>query len=164
MSTWQPIGTSSTPYTGSFDGQGHSVQNLVIKTNKSYSGMFGNTSGATIKDFHVSGTLTVGEGSMEHGIVGYAANTKITDVHSTLNITSGKANNDTRHIGGIAGSLASGSSISRCSYAGTLTDAGTNTIGGIVGYADGSNNIITHSLNSGKVQTKGNETCTGGIL
>ena len=162
--TWSPIGNSSSPFTGTFDGQGHSITNVAVKTNKSYSGLFGNTSGATIKDFYVDGTLVVAEGSSEHGAVGYASNTTITDVHSALNITTNKANDETRHIGGIAGSMASGSNISRCSYAGTLTDAGTNTIGGIVGYADGSNNIISHALNSGRIQAKGSTTLAGGIL
>ena len=164
MPSWSPIGKSSSAFTGTFDGQGHSIQNLVVKTNKSYSGLFGNTSGATIKNFSVGGTISVAEGSMEHGAVGYASNTTISDVHSSLNITTAKANNDTRHIGGIAGTMAAASNISRCSYAGTLTDAGTNTVGGIVGYADGSNNIISHVLNSGKIQSKGAETNTGGIL
>ena len=164
MPSWSPIGKSSSAFTGTFDGQGHSIKNLVVKTNKSYSGLFGNTSGATIKNFSVGGTISVAEGSMEHGAVGYASNTTISDVHSSLNITTAKANNDTRHIGGIAGTMAAASNISRCSYAGTLTDAGTNTVGGIVGYADGSNNIISHALNSGKIQSKGAETNTGGIL
>ena len=164
MPSWSPIGKNSSAFTGTFDGQGHSIQNLVVKTNKSYSGLFGNTSGATIKNFSVGGTISVAEGSMEHGAVGYASNTTISDVHSSLNITTAKANNDTRHIGGIAGTMAAASNISRCSYAGTLTDAGTNTVGGIVGYADGSNNIISHALNSGKIQSKGAETNTGGIL
>ena len=164
MPSWSPIGKNSSAFTGTFDGQGHSIKNLVVKTNKSYSGLFGNTSGATIKNFSVGGTISVAEGSMEHGAVGYASNTTISDVHSSLNITTAKANNDTRHIGGIAGTMAAASNISRCSYAGTLTDAGTNTVGGIVGYADGSNNIISHVLNSGKIQSKGAETNTGGIL
>ena len=164
LPTWQPIGTSAAPFTGTFDGQGYSIQNIEVKTGKDYSGLFGYTSGATIKNFSVGGTLTVTEYTMEHGTVGYAANTTIQDVHSALNITAGKANNDTRHIGGVVGSMFSASNVNRCSYTGTLTDAGTNTVGGIVGYADGSNNVITHALNAGKVQTKGAETNAGGIL
>ena len=164
MTTWLPIGTNSTPFQGTFDGQGHSIQNLVVKTNKSYSGLFGNTSGATIKDFHVSGTITVAEGSGEHGTVGYAASSTITDVHSALNITTSKANGDTKHIGGIAGTMATSTKINRCSYAGTLSDAGTNTVGGIVGYADQSKNSISNAINYGKVNSKGSETNTGGIL
>jgi len=164
MTTWLPIGTNSSPYKGTFDGQGHAIQNLVVKTNKSFSGLFGKTSSATIKNLSVGGTITVAEGSMEHGAVGYASSTNITDVHSTLNITTSKANNDTRHLGGIAGSMASSTKINRCSYSGTINDAGTNTIGGIVGYADGSNNVITNAINYGTVKSKGNETLAGGVL
>lgn len=163
-STWLPIGTESKPYTGTFDGQGHTIKNIAVKTNKSYSGLFGKTSGATIKGFQVSGIITVAEGTTEHGTVGYAENTTITDVHSSLNITANKANNDTRHLGGIAGSMASSSTITRCSYNGTLTDAGTNTVGGIVGYADGSSNKISYAINYGTVKSTGAETNTGGIL
>ena len=161
---WLPIGTESKPYTGTFDGQGYTIQNLTVKTGKSYSGLFGKTSGATIKDFQLGGSLTVAEWTSEHGAVGYADASTISDVHSSLNITSGKANNDTRHLGGIAGTIASKTTVNRCSYAGTLSDAGTNTVGGIVGYADGTNNSISNAINYGSVKTKGSETSTGGIL
>ena len=70
----------------------------------------------------------------------------------------------TKHIGGIAGTMASGTKINRCSFAGILTDAGTNTVGGIVGYADQTANVISNSINYGRVQSKGSETNTGGIL
>ena len=164
MSSWLPIGNNSAPFSGTFDGQGHSIQNLVVKTGKSYSGLFGNTSGATIKNLYVSGTLVVAEGSGEHGIVGYASSTTIKDVHSALNISTNKANADTKHIGGIAGSLFNGSTINRCSYSGKLTDAGTNTVGGIVGYADQTVNKIYNAINYGTVKSNGAETNTGGIL
>lgn len=164
MSSWQPIGTENKPFTGTFDGQGHSIRNLVIKTGKGFSGLFGKTSGATIKDFHVSGTLTVSEGSMEHGVVGYADGTTIADVHSSLIITSDKANNDTRHIGGIVGTMAGSSTVTRCSYDGKLNDAGTNTVGGIVGYADGSRNKVSHCINYGTIKSSGESTNVGGIL
>ncbi|MBO4551235.1 MAG: endonuclease/exonuclease/phosphatase family protein, partial [Bacteroidaceae bacterium] len=164
MTTWQPIGTNSNPYSGTFDGQGHTIKNIVVKTGKDFSGLFGKTSGATIKNFSIAGTITVSEGSGEHGVVGYAENTTITDVHSSLNITAGKANVDTKHIGGIAGTMASNTTINRCSYSGTINDAGTNTVGGIVGYADQTNNIISNAINYGSVKSKGSETNTGGIL
>lgn len=164
MTSWIPIGNSSTPFTGKFDGQGHTISNLVVKTGKSYSGLFGNTSNATIQNFRINGTITVSEGTSEHGTVGYASTTFITNVHSALNITTSKANADTKHIGGIAGTIASRTSVFRCSYSGTINDAGTNTIGGIAGYSDQGYNKISYALNSGKVQSKGSETNTGGIL
>ena len=164
MTSWLPIGTNSKPFTGTFDGQGHTISNIAIKTAKAYSGLFGKTQGATIKNFRISGTLNVSEGYSEHGTVGYADGSTITDVHSSLNITTSKANNDTQHIGGIAGSLFNTSTVNRCSYAGTLKDAGTNTVGGIVGYADGTGNKISNAINYGTVKSSGAETNTGGIL
>ena len=113
MSSWLPIGNSSTPYTGVFDGQGHTISNLVVKTGKSYSGLFGNTSNATIKNFRINGSITVSEGTSEHGTIGYASTTAITNVHSALNITTSKANADTKHIGGIAGTIASRTNVFR---------------------------------------------------
>lgn len=162
--TWFPIGTESTPFKGTFDGQGFSIKNIAVKTGKSYSGLFGNTAGATIKDFHVSGAITISIGSKEHGTVGFADATTITDVHSALNITSSQASSDTRHIGGIIGSMYNNSTVTRCSYSGTINDAGTDTAGGIVGYADGTNNSISHSINYGTAKTKGSTTYMGGIL
>ena len=161
---WLPIGTSSTPFTGSFNGQGHSIENLLIDTHRSYSGLFGMTSGATIRGFYISGTLKVDEGTGEHGTIGYASNTTIREVHSALNITISKANGDTKHVGGIAGTMASGSAINRCSFQGTITDEGSNTVGGLVGYADQSSNNISYAVNYGTVHSKGAATNTGGIL
>lgn len=170
VTNWLPIGTGivpdgyrNIPFSGTFDGQGHSIQNLTIK-GQSYGGLFGLTSGATIKNLTLSGTIAVAERTHDIGLVGYAENTTIEDVHSALNITISKANTETLHIGGIAGTVADGTNITRCSYSGTLTDAGTNTVGGIVGYANGSSNSISYCINSGTVSTKGATTNAGGIL
>ena len=164
MPSWLPIGTQSKPFLGTFDGQGHTIKNIAIKTGKSYSGLFGSVSGATIQNFTLSGTLTVSDGYQEHGVVGYADASTITNVHSNLNITASKANSDTRHIGGIVGTLANNSTVTRCSYSGKLNDSGTDTAGGIVGYADGTNNSITHCINYGTVKSTGSTTNVGGIL
>lgn len=164
MGTWLPIGSKDAPFTGTFDGKGHSILNLTVKTSKGYSGMFGKTQKATIKNFKVGGTIVISEGTCDHGIVGYAEGTTISDVHSALEITTSIANNATQHIGGVAGTMASSSNINRCSYTGKITDAGTNTVGGIVGYADQKPNKISNAINYGTVNSKGKETNTGGIL
>lgn len=49
--TWSPIGSSSTPFFGSFDGNGKTISNLTISSSAQNNGFFGSlTSGATIKD------------------------------------------------------------------------------------------------------------------
>ncbi len=120
MTSWLPIGTESKPFTGTFDGQGHTIRDLAVKTGKSLSGLFGKTQGATIKNFHVGGTVTISEGYSDHGAVAYADGTTISDVHSELTFTTGKANDDTQHIGGIAGSLFNRCKVDRCSFSGRI--------------------------------------------
>ena len=164
VADWTPIGTSGNPFSGTFNGQGHAIQNILLNTGKSYSGLFGAASGATIRDFSIGGTLTVANGTGEHGVVGYASGSTIRDVHSALNITTGKANDETKHVGGIVGSMCNTSTVTRCSYSGNISDAGTNTIGGIVGYADQTANSISYCLNYGSVSSNGATTNTGGIL
>jgi len=55
---WTPIGDSSTKFTGSFDGNGHTIkglkQNISTSSNSTYGGLFGYTSGATIKNLAVT--------------------------------------------------------------------------------------------------------------
>lgn len=164
IENWEPIGSSSVPYTGTFNGQGHRIRNFLVNTNKSYSGLFGMTSGATIRDFTLSGTITVKSGTGEHGIVGCASSSTIRDVHSELEITLDKANEETKHVGGIAGSMFNNTTITRCSFSGSISDAGTNSIGGIVGYADQTSNNISYCLNYGTIQSNGTSTYVGGIL
>ena len=164
ITNWEPIGTNGSPFTGIFNGQGHAIKNILLDTGKSYSGLFGATSGATIKNFGISGSLIVADGTTEHGVVGYASGSTIRDIHSSLNITIGKANDDTKHVGGIVGSMFNASVLTRCSYWGAITDAGTNTVGGIVGYADQTANSISYCINYGTVYSDGTTTNTGGIL
>ena len=67
-------------------------------------------------------------------------------------------------MGGIAGSMFNNTTITRCSFKGSISDAGTNTIGGIAGYADQTSNNITYCLNYGTVKSNGTSTYVGGIL
>ncbi|MCR5433579.1 MAG: hypothetical protein K6F20_04180 [Bacteroidaceae bacterium] len=57
-----PIGTiNNKPYAGTFDGQGHTIKNLVIDTGAEYTGLFGGvTGGAVIKDFIIDKNSYIG--------------------------------------------------------------------------------------------------------
>ena len=55
VSNWTPIGTSEKPFTGTFNGRGRSIKNLVLveeeaKEGKAYIGFFGYAKNATIKN------------------------------------------------------------------------------------------------------------------
>ncbi|MBP3711682.1 MAG: endonuclease/exonuclease/phosphatase family protein [Bacteroidaceae bacterium] len=159
---WQPIGSVGKPFTGTFDGQSHAIRNITIKTGKSYGGLIGNASGATIKNFTISGSLVAAEGFSEFGAVGYAAGSAIEDVHSSLTITIPKVST---HIGGVVGSLCTGSTIRRCSFSGSISDTGgsTDCIGGVVGYTN-ENCIVENCANYGKVTFRAAEAFAGGII
>ncbi len=76
-SDWNPIGTYSHPFRGSFDGQGYTVSNLnVVSDNNKYIGFFGYIEGSTVKNLTVSGKITStyiddGDDGYIGGIVGY---------------------------------------------------------------------------------------------
>ena len=66
VSNWTPVGTSEKPYTGTFDGKGYTIKNLVINGgSQSNIGFFGVTMNGEIKNVtfenaKVSGRLNVG--------------------------------------------------------------------------------------------------------
>ena len=54
-SNWTPVGTEEAPFTGTFDGNGYTIQNLTLveseaKEGKAYIGFFGYAKNATIKN------------------------------------------------------------------------------------------------------------------
>ena len=62
---WTPIGSNGNIFKGTFDGQGHTIANLLITGNNSNVGLFGYTTDGEIKNFtlenaKVSGRLNVG--------------------------------------------------------------------------------------------------------
>ena len=124
---WEPIGTSSTKFTGTFDGNGYSIKNLYINNpEQSCIGLFGYTLGSTIKnltfnDLSINGKNYVGS------VVGYVYNTLISNITLSKGIVIG---ND--YVGGIAGYISS-TTITNCNYSGEIT--GKNYIGGIAGWS-----------------------------
>ncbi len=122
---WTPIGTESRPYTGTFDGGGHTITGLKIdKSGTDYVGLIGclgsggKVQNVTLTNISVSGANCVG------GIAGQNYGTvENCSVNGTV---TGKGFTDT---GGIAGS--NYGTISGCSAEGTVT--GSVNVGGIAG-------------------------------
>ncbi len=57
-STWTPIGSSSDPFTGTFDGNGKTITWSGTTSGQSYYGIFGKSTG-TVKNFTTAGSFTV---------------------------------------------------------------------------------------------------------
>ena len=137
---WTPIGSESNPYTGTFDGQNHTISGMTLENAESYSGLFGNVTG-TVRDFTVTGSITItGDETVSRvgGAVGSlgtaSAGGTVSGVTSGVNITV-SAGND--HIGGVVGSMPENSSptVENCVYTGDINiTVAAGSVAGVVGY------------------------------
>ena len=136
---WTPIGDFRHPFTGTFDGNGHTISGLFIDNDKKYQGLFGHVAGnAGVQHLTVMGSV---RGiTYISGIAGYNDRGTITDCTSFVTVYADK---DT---GGITGYNYLGE-ISDCINHGTVTCS--LYCGGITGY----NNFgsVTDCLNTGDI-------------
>jgi len=154
---WLPVGTSSDPFTGCLDGDGHSLTNLVINLPVTDNiGIFAYTQNATLKNLKLSNVRGYGKhycgslvGNAEGGtidlisfegqlfgannvggIAGRMVNTVTTRCQASISYCSAGD-----YVGGISGVLTSSGAISgmisECFSSGEI-DAGWN-VGGIIG-------------------------------
>lgn len=155
---WIPIGSSSEPFNGTFDGAGYEISNLNIELpNDSYIGLFGYVTNTGANDpniFNLKLSVDSISGNSYIGsLIGYGVNVNLSELYITTNITTSLSSQG--NIGGIIG-YADNSSIDKTSVSGIINGIGSN-IGGIVGYLKGD---ITYSYNEANIY--GN-TYTGGI-
>ena len=145
-----PLGNATTPYSGSFDGQGFSISGLTISdaTPHANLGLFGYTSGASVANVNLV-DITISETAAASSIgslIGTGINTKINNATvsgtNTIHLAADLTNNST-YIGGLVGYL-NGGSIDNSNLSGvTITVSGTNygstssianyTVGGLAG-------------------------------
>ena len=96
---WTPIGNSNNIFKGTFDGQGHTITNLVVNGgSNSNQGLFGVTHDGEIKDFtlenaKVSGRLNVG------AVAGQPYTSKYTDITVQGHVEI----NGMAYVGGVGG-------------------------------------------------------------
>ena len=166
---WTPIGNASTIYTGTFDGQNHTISGMTIENAESYSGLFGNVTG-TVRDFTVTGSITItGDETVSRvgGAVGSlgisTAGGTVSGVTSDVDITV-SAGND--HIGGVVGSMPENSSptVESCVYTGDINiTVAAGSVAGVVGYIR--TGTIQNCANQGGISVSGSGGgSVGGIL
>lgn len=151
-----PIGTETDSYTGTFNGNSHSISGLSVSGSDA-AGLFGYVDGATIQNINLCDSKITTTGNYAGGIVGFATDAAKIENCSTNNI---KINAGSRHIGGIIGRGEGLTEISNCTNTSSLT--GTYNVGGIAGSLNGSS--ITNSGNSGDLPATGANGCVGGIV
>ena len=126
---WQPIGVyNGTGFAGTFDGAGHTVSGMYIKSPADGLGLFGYLSGGTVKDVILDGS-DVTANNYVGGIVGYNNGTIIKCIvrNSKILVTGGFGNG-----GAIAGSIYHGN-VADCKVYGSAISAQHSNIGGIAG-------------------------------
>ena len=153
--TWQPIGTGSHPFEGTFDGKGHTISTLSLPYSENYVGLFGYIGWqATVKNVNVDGIFDIdGQDVCVGGIVGYNYFGKVQNCTNSCNLLSYAYS----HFGGIVGYNYCGT-IENCSNLGTVSSAGYARVGGIVGNDVGG--LIRNCTNTGVLTSSGS---VGGI-
>ena len=174
---WTPVGTEENPYTGLFDGAGHSLHNLYAHVESedaaAYAGLFGYLgAGAAVQDLRlVDADVSAVCGSSSHyayagALAGYVASSQ--DAPSRIErvaasggkiAASNTATTSCAYTGGIAGYCYNYSTLSSCTNSGTVTGSSYYT-GGIAGRCN-SYCTISSCTNSGTVTGSGSY--TGGI-
>lgn len=182
---WTGVGTETKPYTGDFNGNGHTIKLEINSINSSsgiYSvGLFGYVTGK-ISNLTVTGTVTAKEYSgYVGGIAAVLAGGTISHCTSNVNIT---ATTDTGvlNVGGVAGAVRNQNQASVIEYVvnhGSLTvnavsaangendvNNGTSgSTGGIVGLiAAKCGAEITRTVNNGAITVIGGKNNIGGIV
>ena len=161
---WTPVGTSSDPFKGTFDGNGHEITGLKI-TSGSYIGLFGYVGeGAEIKNVNLVGANVFGEkrvGALIGQIKGNATVSKCT-VDSTSHVA-GSDSNTGGLIGEAAGTITVTLEYLTNNASVTNTENGTSRAAGIIAQVtSGANVTITNCVNNGAITT--NNGYAGGIV
>ncbi|MES3023273.1 MAG: YDG domain-containing protein [Pseudomonadota bacterium] len=152
-----PVGSAATPFTGSLDGGGHTVNGLAInRPAENHVGLFGLSTGA-IANLNLAGA-TVSGGRYTGIVAGRGAMTGVTASGSVT----GQA-----HVGGLTGyndgiidRSSSSATVSGVGLAGVLGD-GNAAAGGLVG-GNGAAGQITNSHATGNVSSDKGE--AGGLV
>ena len=128
---WMPIGTSN-PYSGTFDGGGHTITGLTFTTNDKYAGLFGylNRAGTVknvvMKDVQITNNRSWS--AFAGGVAGYSWGT-------IENCSVSGSVSGTVYVGGVVGAQIDGS-ITGCSSSATVK--GMVDVGGVAGQTNSS--------------------------
>lgn len=150
------IGSDGNAFTGKFDGIDYNIFGLTIdNSNKSNTGLFGETNGATINNVTlVGGKITGGDDT--GALVGHAMNSTITNVVNSAEV------NGNRNVGGLIGA-ATNSTVENAVNTGKVYSNGgsdnnndiVSSAGGLIGSMYEGSKLTGNSYNLGAVTGDG---------
>lgn len=144
---WYPIGRKGHGFAGTFDGNGKSITNLNLTSNKDETGFFGLlTNGGKVKSLSVSGSVTAtGDVSQTGGIAGamgeVGSKSSITDCTFSGTVTGNI------QVGGIIGCVGQHNQVERCANHAAVS--GKEDVGGVAGA--NSYGVMRYCFNTGAV-------------
>lgn len=183
-SNWIPIGTKDNKFTGTFDGNGNTVSNLMFDQSMAadavYAGFFGVVDGATIKNVTVEGNITAHtntEGASYNcgGICAIAYGTSaFENCTSNVNIDGTKMGYDSDGmlaagiVGAVPGYVNAKATFTGCINNGNITIGNDNSFGctaaGITAVNFNGNAVIDEACkNNGNVIAYGEDCAYGEI-
>ena len=144
----EPIGYHTNhPFIHTFDGKGHTISNLRIKSNDGYAGLFGNISStAIIKNLNINNFLGLNDledNCSDLGIITGRCNGTITNCHITNSLLSSK---NSTYTGGISGYTKG--QIINCSVKNTTIEVPLGSSGVITGYLHAGKVLNSYSYNN----------------
>lgn len=166
------IGTASVPFTGMFDGQGHTISNVTINAaGEDNVGFFGVIKGATIKNLNLYAVSILGKNKVG-GLVGYAqaalTPSSLASLIGSCTVSGTVSGGD--QVGGLIGLnegitdprtlFSAACAIDKCTA--DVSVSGSYMAGGLVGENSGT---ITRSAAKGNVSARnGSESRIGGFV
>jgi filamentous hemagglutinin family protein len=140
--TFAPVGKETTPFSGNFDGLGHTISGLTINLpSEDNVALFGRTSaGSVIQNVGLVGGSVSGR-SYVGVLVGRNYDGTISNSYATGSVTGSSG-----QVGGLAGS--NNGTISNSYATGSVTGSGSDYVGGLVG---DNNGTVSNSYATGSV-------------
>ena len=132
--TWDiPIGSSNVPFSGMFDGQGHTIQGLRAKADdgRGAFGLFAALHGATVKDLHLKDVTVEANYAHTGAVAGRATNSLVTDCTVSGSVHGSSAEGG-HSLGGVIGYADGDALVERCMNYSAVTGQ-IDAVGGIVG-------------------------------
>ena len=160
---WTPIGKSGSTFQGIFDGQGHTISNLLINTSrKSDVGLFGVTTNGEIKNFTLKNASVKG-----YLDVGAVAGTPYTSKYSNITLTGDVKIDGFAYVGGMFGKNAYANltdltiDVSEGSYVNADSRNYRTYVGGLVGFMGEGNQVVKNVTSN--IDVTGSTCDVGGI-
>ena len=141
LNSWTPIGSITYRFSGTLDGDGHSVSGIYINSTADYQGLVGYLGAGTLQNLGVKASYIKG-GNRVGGVCGMNSGL-VTNCYNTGNVTGNS------QVGGVCGYKQG--TVSNCYNTGSVT--GNSTVGGVCG--DNQSSTVSNCYNTGSVTGTG---------